>query len=368
MPFLDSTLLGVDCGPRTSSSSSSSSSVHPPSSSSAPSFPTTVLPTTTELSEFCEFVIASLFEVAPSSPSRTHRPAFGREGIDTPPYTPPLDGQPRKEPPVLVEFIVSRNTTVQMPFFLYTLLYTTPHHPCLFRPFFRPTPSSPSFPLPVKLSGRRASGVMGGGPGPARVSHRGPALTEGVGGRGRGGKRGGTSVGVKWPVTTHPLFDCQPAGKRGRGRRSTHPHSYLTLSTYLPSIVSCIFPFLLGETVSLTITHRNTLLRTTHRPVAATGLRSLQDSPSHRHRAPESSPPLTAQAALPFSTRDGLIPAPTLPVLVDALRKDLNGRHLLKQVLDHRRKQLLCPQGGQPDGARALCLPRLERGRGKGGA
>lgn len=206
MPFLDSTLLGVDCGPRTSSSSSSSSSVHPPSSSSAPSFPTTVLPTTTELSEFCEFVIASLFEVAPSSPSRTHRPAFGREGIDTPPYTPPLDGQPRKEPPVLVEFIVSRNTTVQMPFFLYTLLYTTPHHPCLFRPFFRPTPSSPSFPLPVKLSGRRASGVMGGGPGSRTSQSPRPGPYRGGGGTRKGREKGGNVSGRKVARHHSPPF------------------------------------------------------------------------------------------------------------------------------------------------------------------
>lgn len=82
-----------------------------------------------DLAEFCEFVIASLFEIAPqasastpntgsgntagtSAPSSTStlQQTYGREGIDTPPYTPPLDGNPArnsKEPPALLEFIVS---------------------------------------------------------------------------------------------------------------------------------------------------------------------------------------------------------------------------------------------------------------------
>lgn len=58
----------------------------------------------TALAELCEYVVASLFEVAPSkrSPTASHM----REGIDTPPYTPPLDGHAKREPPALVEFIV----------------------------------------------------------------------------------------------------------------------------------------------------------------------------------------------------------------------------------------------------------------------
>lgn len=68
-----------------------------------------------DLAEFCEFVIANLFEVAPSSPSQQQR-----QGIDTPPYTPPPESEAststaaataaqRKEPPALVEFIVSHS-------------------------------------------------------------------------------------------------------------------------------------------------------------------------------------------------------------------------------------------------------------------
>lgn len=67
----------------------------------------------TDLAEFCEFVIASLFEVAPSSlDGNQHQQP--REGIDTPPYTPePESDTPsqRKEPPALVEFIVSCSRT-----------------------------------------------------------------------------------------------------------------------------------------------------------------------------------------------------------------------------------------------------------------
>ena len=71
----------------------------------------------TALAELCEYVVASLFEVAPSSrQQRSHAAAAAmlREGIDTPPYTPPLDGSSssssssRRDPPVLIEFIVSR--------------------------------------------------------------------------------------------------------------------------------------------------------------------------------------------------------------------------------------------------------------------
>lgn len=65
-----------------------------------------------DLAEFCEFVIASLFDVAPSS--STAAASGPREGIDTPPYTPPPEdnngassSSSRKEPPALVEFIVS---------------------------------------------------------------------------------------------------------------------------------------------------------------------------------------------------------------------------------------------------------------------
>lgn len=66
-----------------------------------------------DLAEFCEFVIASLFEVAPTSTS-LHQHNEPREGVDTPPYTPPPEGEAsassqRKEPPALVEFIVSRS-------------------------------------------------------------------------------------------------------------------------------------------------------------------------------------------------------------------------------------------------------------------
>lgn len=68
--------------------------------------------TMTDLAEFCEFVIANLFEVAPSS---SHQQDGQRQGIDTPPYTPPPESETststaaqRKEPPALVEFIVSR--------------------------------------------------------------------------------------------------------------------------------------------------------------------------------------------------------------------------------------------------------------------
>lgn len=63
-----------------------------------------------DLAEFCEFVIASLFDVAPSS--STAAASGPREGIDTPPYTPPPEdnngassSSSRKEPPALVEFI-----------------------------------------------------------------------------------------------------------------------------------------------------------------------------------------------------------------------------------------------------------------------
>lgn len=68
----------------------------------------------TDLAEFCEQVIVTLFEIAPTSQTPPAGPAFGREGIDTPPYTPPIQGHAsssstpaRKEPPILVEFIVS---------------------------------------------------------------------------------------------------------------------------------------------------------------------------------------------------------------------------------------------------------------------
>lgn len=57
------------------------------------------------LAEFCEYVLASLFEVTPTRHSGIVTPAYGREGVDTPPYTPPIDGAPRKEPPLLIEFI-----------------------------------------------------------------------------------------------------------------------------------------------------------------------------------------------------------------------------------------------------------------------
>lgn len=66
-----------------------------------------------DLAEFCEFVIASLFDVAPAAAACTssHSEHGQREGIDTPPYTPPPEGSEvassRKEPPLLVEFIVS---------------------------------------------------------------------------------------------------------------------------------------------------------------------------------------------------------------------------------------------------------------------
>ena len=87
----------------------------------------------TALAELCEYVVASLFEVAPSSSSRQQRShaaaaAMLREGIDTPPYTPPLDGSgssssSRRDPPVLIEFIVSR---VDGGVRLYT--FTDPYH------------------------------------------------------------------------------------------------------------------------------------------------------------------------------------------------------------------------------------------------
>lgn len=66
-----------------------------------------------DLAEFCEFVIASLFDVAPAAAASTssHSEHGQREGIDTPPYTPPPEGSEvassRKEPPLLVEFVVS---------------------------------------------------------------------------------------------------------------------------------------------------------------------------------------------------------------------------------------------------------------------
>jgi hypothetical protein len=68
----------------------------------------------TALAELCEYVVASLFEVAPSSRQQRSQAASAmlREGIDTPPYTPPLDGpassSSRRDPPVLIEFIVSQ--------------------------------------------------------------------------------------------------------------------------------------------------------------------------------------------------------------------------------------------------------------------
>ena len=74
----------------------------------------------TELAEFCEYVIASLFDVnapsvAQSSPITNINEYPNRQGIDTPPYTPPTSTTgaattsaiPIKQPPVLVEFIVS---------------------------------------------------------------------------------------------------------------------------------------------------------------------------------------------------------------------------------------------------------------------
>lgn len=70
----------------------------------------------TDLAEFCEYVIGSLFSIpsAPGSPAGSSTATFaghGKEGIDTPPYTPPINQLPlstQPEPPVLVEFIVSR--------------------------------------------------------------------------------------------------------------------------------------------------------------------------------------------------------------------------------------------------------------------
>jgi hypothetical protein len=93
------------------------------------------------------------------------------------------------------------------------------------------------------------------------------------------------------------------------------------------------------------------------------GLCTLPHAVARLHRAPVSSTPLSPQGTLPLCKGNLLVATPPLPLVFDAFIENLHGRHVLEQVVDDRWRQLLPAQGGQPDGARALCISRLERRR-----